>query len=213
MRYAPNPIPQLRNANGRRSGGRHIESAVSAAPRGSSANKRGIAGLAFEKIEFRPTSLRHFLASSSTRIAAVAPTACYGCEPVLHWLRTRLLGETFALEKWVLLAHKRTKGCCYAVVLRYKINRLLATRFASTLQYASTSAPSHSLPGGYIYPRLKFRTSSAKPPPPSIAAVPARQPRRAAQLLSHNSTPPPRGARFRSDGLHAVKSKHGAARS
>ena len=63
-------MPQLRNANGLRSEGRHIDRAVSAAPRGSSANKRGRAGLSFEKIEFRPTSLLHFFASSSL-IAAV----------------------------------------------------------------------------------------------------------------------------------------------
>ena len=69
-------MPQLLNANGRRSGGRQAASAVNDAARGSSANKRGMAGLSFEKIEFRPTSLRHFLASSSTlRIAAVAPMA------------------------------------------------------------------------------------------------------------------------------------------
>ena len=65
-------MPQLLNANGRRSGGRHIDSAVSAAPRGSNANKRGSAGLVFEKSEFRPTSLLHFLASSSLIAAARA---------------------------------------------------------------------------------------------------------------------------------------------
>ena len=72
MRYAPNPIPQLLSANGRRSGGRHIDSAVSAAARGNSAKSRGIAGLVFANIEFRPTSLRHFLASSSLIAAARA---------------------------------------------------------------------------------------------------------------------------------------------
>ena len=71
-------MPQLLSANGRRSGGRHIDSAVNDAASGANANKRGIAGLVFANIELRPTSLRHFLASSSTRrIAAVAPTACY----------------------------------------------------------------------------------------------------------------------------------------
>ncbi len=67
-------MPQLLIANGRRSGGRHLESAVSAAASGVNANKRGIAGLVFEKGEFRPTSLLHFFAASSStlRIAAVA---------------------------------------------------------------------------------------------------------------------------------------------
>ena len=72
-------MPQLRNANGRRSGGRHIESAVSAAARGANANKRGIAGLVFEKGEVRPTSLRHFLASSSL-IAAAGADGVIACE-------------------------------------------------------------------------------------------------------------------------------------
>ena len=63
---------QLLTANGRRSGGRHIDSAVNDAARGSNASILGIAGLVFEKSELRPTSLRHFFASSSTRrIAAV----------------------------------------------------------------------------------------------------------------------------------------------
>ena len=69
-------MPQLLIASGRRSGGRHIDSAVSAAPRGSNASILGIAGRVFEKSEVSPTSLLHFLASSSTlRIAAVAPMA------------------------------------------------------------------------------------------------------------------------------------------
>ena len=78
-------MPQLRNANGRRSGGRHIDSAVSAAPRGSNASILGIAGLVFEKGEVRPTSLRHFLASSSLIAAARAD----GVMLVLHLLPAR----------------------------------------------------------------------------------------------------------------------------
>ena len=63
-------MPQLLIANGRRSGGRQTASAVSAAASGANANKRGMAGLVFEKSEVRPTSLRHFLASSSLIAAA-----------------------------------------------------------------------------------------------------------------------------------------------
>ena len=81
-------MPQLLNANGRRSGGRHIDRAVSAAARGNSAKRRGTAGLVFANIEFSPTSLRHFLASSSTRrIAAVAPMAVI---VLLHSLPARI---------------------------------------------------------------------------------------------------------------------------
>ena len=69
-------MPQLLSANGRRSGGRQIDRAVSAAASGSNASILGSAGRVFEKGEVRPTSLLHFLASSSTRlIAAVAPMA------------------------------------------------------------------------------------------------------------------------------------------
>ena len=68
-------MPQLLIANGRRSEGRHMDSAVRAAARGANANKRGMAGLVFEKGEVKPTSLRHFLASSSTRRIAAAPMA------------------------------------------------------------------------------------------------------------------------------------------
>ena len=81
-------MPQLLNANGRRSEGRHIESAVSAAPSGSNANKRGSAGRVFEKSELRPTSLRHFLASSSTRRIAAVDRAD-GVMLVLHLLPAR----------------------------------------------------------------------------------------------------------------------------
>ena len=64
-----------------------MDSAVNDAAKGANANKRGSAGRVFEKGEFRPTSLRHFLASSSTRrIAAVAPTAVI---ELLHWLPAR----------------------------------------------------------------------------------------------------------------------------
>ena len=80
-------MPQLLIANGRRSGGRHIESAVRAAAKGNSANKRGIAGLVFANIEFRPTSLRHFLASSL--IAATRADGVLCCESLLH-ARTRV---------------------------------------------------------------------------------------------------------------------------
>ena len=72
-------MPQLLSANGRRSGGRHIESAVSAAARGANAKRRGSAGLVFANIEFRPTSLRHFLASSSL-IAAARADGVIACE-------------------------------------------------------------------------------------------------------------------------------------
>ena len=49
-----------------------MDSAVNDAARGSNANKRGMAGLVFEKGEVTPTSLRHFLASSSLIAAARA---------------------------------------------------------------------------------------------------------------------------------------------
>ena len=72
-------MPQLLNANGRRSGGRHIDRAVSAAARGASAKRRGMAGLVFEKGEVSPTSLLHFLASSSL-IAAAGADGVIACE-------------------------------------------------------------------------------------------------------------------------------------
>ena len=62
---------QLLTANGRRSGGRHIDSAVNDAARGSTARSRAY-GLVFEKGESRPTSLLHFFASSSLIAAARA---------------------------------------------------------------------------------------------------------------------------------------------
>ena len=65
-------MPQLLSANGRRSDGRQAASAVSAAAKGANANKRGMAGRVFEKGELRPTSLRHFFASSSLIAAARA---------------------------------------------------------------------------------------------------------------------------------------------
>ena len=83
-------MPQLRNASGRRSAGRQTASAVSAAARGNSAKRRGIAGLVFEKGELRPTSLRHFFASSSTRIAAAR------ADGVL-WLCVAALARTDAI--------------------------------------------------------------------------------------------------------------------
>ena len=90
-------MPQLLNANGRRSGGRQAASAVNDAARGSNANKRGMAGRVFEKGEFRPTSLRHFLASSSTlRIAAGAPMAVI---VLLHWLSVRDRSATTVTDK------------------------------------------------------------------------------------------------------------------
>ena len=65
-----------------------MDSAVSAAASGANAKRRGSAGLVFEKSEVRPTSLRHFFASSSTRrIAAVAPMAVI---VLLHLLPARI---------------------------------------------------------------------------------------------------------------------------
>ena len=79
-------MPQLLIANGRRSEGRQAASAASAVASGMNANKRGSAGLVFEKSELRPTSLLHFLASSSLIAAARAPMAFCCCES-LHLLR------------------------------------------------------------------------------------------------------------------------------
>ena len=93
-------MPQLLNANGRRSGGRHIDSAVNDAARGSNANKRGMAGLVLEKSELRPTSLRHFFASSSLIAAAradgvIAESALIDAEDVGYstqgWMIARIL--------------------------------------------------------------------------------------------------------------------------
>ena len=65
-------MPQLRTASGRRSRGRQAASAINDAASGINANKRGSAGLVFEKSELRPTSLLHFFASSSLIAAARA---------------------------------------------------------------------------------------------------------------------------------------------
>ena len=88
-----------------------MDSAVNDAARGSNANKRGMAGLVFEKGEVRPTSLRHFLASSSTRIAAAAPTACYGCESLLHLLHARTRVDSALVEARSISAQKYDQLC------------------------------------------------------------------------------------------------------
>ena len=93
-------MPQLLSANGRRSEGRHIDSAVRAAASGANANKRGSAGLVFANIELRPTSLRHFLASSSLIAAAradgvIAESALIDAEDVGYstqcWMIARII--------------------------------------------------------------------------------------------------------------------------
>ena len=202
-------MPQLLSANGRRSGGRHIESAVSAAASGANANKRGSAGLVFANIEFRPMSLLHFFASSSL-IARPASTACYGCESLHLLARSRDCGGT------ATRVDSAPVGNFWSVVMQYfalyqalcSISRRLLVPYiplapaprpptSRRLLLAEAALTFREAPG----PSLRLRRGS-------LRSTAGGQP----TPIAH-STPPPRGARFRSDGMHAVKSKHGAARS
>ena len=62
-----------------------MDRAVSAAAKGANANKRGSAGLVFEKGEFRPTSRLHFLAASSIIAAARADGVLWLCVAALAY--------------------------------------------------------------------------------------------------------------------------------
>ena len=85
-------MPQLLSANGRRSGGRHIDERGKRGERRQRQETR-YAGLVFEKSEVRPTSRRHFLASSSTRRIA-APVAPMAVIVLLHLLPLELVSAT-----------------------------------------------------------------------------------------------------------------------
>ena len=188
-------MPQLLSANGRRSGGRHIDSAVRAAASGANANKRGSAGLVFANIELRPTSLRHFLASS----ALIAAARADGVIPESALIDAEDVG--YSTQCWMIA--RIINLPCYTACCALYNRRFLALLPRLLVPYIPL-AKACSSPGDPCLAAKVARGCSFEPVP--------RRPHRCGSGAQDRRAAHPSHT-YRRDGLPPVQPEHGATRS